>query len=1046
MREVYPCKNCTEWFQQRRNLNAHLVHCNKKLKQRELMIAKFNELNEIEQSQKEKCNDEGNHDLKINDNENDFITHDDQFNWDYDKNDNNDLLLNKDDYPNHDFFVQKHEQFLRSQISEQIDTDGDYKAGMTLLQILRKAKAPIKTFDAIIEWAKDARINYGVQFDASTKIKRDKVLNNCMLRYNLDDLTPENIEYNLIDSNLSVSVIRFSANAAIYSLLSDELLNDPENLLEEKGVDDGTFADINTGDTWRKGYQHYIQHPKLEKYIPIILFIDKTHTDTHGRLLLEPILMTLGIFNQETRNRPEAWRVLGFITDYLPEKKTKTETKLQDYHNIIKIILDPLRKLQNEQPMVWKFDGKAKKLIVPILFIAGDTEGADKGCCRYQTRGIINYLCRICNIHKNDIDNPFYSKAKLTKMSKIKKLVQNGDKDELNRRCIHLVDNAFHEMHFCDPEGGNHQSFPPEILHVVQHGLYDYLIPSFFGQKKEKKTKMNSQAKIDTQSKNVSKVSSSASKKTDSKKRKANDAHRKTKKIKPNLSSKSSKKKSDELVEVIEKDHEGEEMENIYDPDKIVTGKNRAFNDAQLSRFEKTCKIFGKHLSRQSDKSLPRTHFFSKYWLVTRKNGHEKSGMLLVYLMVLYSDEGILLDELLGEHRLSAFCNVIEAMLMVEMFCKSKRHVEKDLKIFEEGIKWVMQSFNTTLDRRAGVGMKLIKFHLVGHFGVTIRRWGSMENTNSAKGEMLHKSETKEPSQNTQRRKPLFEKQTAERYRENLLINRAFRQFENNKAFANCIHMLDEEDEKEDDYNNMNNEPALFKREIVYNVEKRKLQKKDSDKKLQNVCWIDSALQTQLVKFIEKMIKSGSIKKENVTMYSQFNKNGVIYRGDPAYDNKEPWYDWTWIDGRKRQIPFQMSVFIDLRTSFVRKFEFNGQQITKPGVYAFGHIIEEKTYEKAHGISEIVDYGIFVKKNKDTEPERIEKKTNQMKKNERVPFTLINTELFNGPCIAVPFSVDHDITASNKWLFLQPREQWYRIFIKFLKKTIKQKNKKKLNK
>jgi hypothetical protein len=451
-------------------------------------------------------------------------------------------------YPMNDVFIQKNNKHIESELSTAIDSDGEYRSGLMLLELLRKAKAPLNLFEAIINWAIFSNINYNVKFDSSTKIKRDDVIKNATNRYNLHDMKPKLSKYELIKSKESLNVVHFPAHEAIISLLSDDILMNPDNLLEEIPIECDHYSDVNTGKTYKKGYDHYIKDPSKQKYLPIILFMDKTHTDTHGRLMLEPIMMTLAIFNRKTRLNPNAWRTLGYITDYTVDKNTSSEIKLQDYHNIIEIILEPLKNLQ-QHPIAWVFEGEIKQLICPILYVTGDTEGADKACCRYQTRGVINYLCRLCNIHKDDIDNPFFEKTKKTKMCDIIKLMEKGDKETMNGMCMHYVFNAFHEIDFCDYDGGNHQSFPPEILHTIQHGLYDYLIPSLFCQKRINEKATRKKRSID-------------------------------------------------------------EANNIYDPDDIITGKNRVFTDAELTKFETICRIYGKSLSHQSDRLLPQTNFF----------------------------------------------------------------------------------------------------------------------------------------------------------------------------------------------------------------------------------------------------------------------------------------------------------------------------------------------------------------------------------------------------------------------------------------------------
>jgi hypothetical protein len=45
----------------------------------------------------------------------------------------------------------------------------------------------------------------------------------------------------------------------------------------------------------------------------IILYTDNLAVDHHSHLSLEPVYFTLSLFNQKTRNKPEAWHRLGYI-------------------------------------------------------------------------------------------------------------------------------------------------------------------------------------------------------------------------------------------------------------------------------------------------------------------------------------------------------------------------------------------------------------------------------------------------------------------------------------------------------------------------------------------------------------------------------------------------------------------------------------------------------------------------------------------------------------------------------------------------------------
>ena len=54
---------------------------------------------------------------------------------------------------------------------------------------------------------------------------------------------------------------------------------------------------------------------------------------------------------------------------------------------------------------------------------------------------------------------------------------------------MHCIQNAWHKIEFCEKNRGIHGATPVETLHAIQHGLHEYLIASFFDQRKEKKTK-----------------------------------------------------------------------------------------------------------------------------------------------------------------------------------------------------------------------------------------------------------------------------------------------------------------------------------------------------------------------------------------------------------------------------------------------------------------------------------------------------------------------------------------------------------------------------
>ena len=72
------------------------------------------------------------------------------------------------------------------------------------------------------------------------------------------------------------------------------------------------------------------------------------------------------------------------------------------------------------------------------------------------------------------------------------------------------------------------------------------------------------------------------------------------------------------------------------------------------------------------------------------------------------------------------------------------------MKLFQKGIPLILATFKNVINQQEGSKMKFIKFHLPKHFALTMNDFGSLDNVNSALGERLHITKTKNPAQTTQ--------------------------------------------------------------------------------------------------------------------------------------------------------------------------------------------------------------------------------------------------------------------------------------------------------
>jgi hypothetical protein len=721
-------------------------------------------------------------------------------------------------------------------------------------------------------------------------------------------------------------------------LLTRETLFNLKNIMKHSKND---LNDINTGSVYKKASKIYLQSNSDDVLLPIIFFIDKTHTDTHGRLCLEQIRFTLGIFNRKTRNNPLAWRTLGYISDqaYIPTETTRE--KLGDYHQMIGHMLQDYKKCQN-QKFKWQLQFENEEpihvnFVLAVLYIIGDTDGHDKLAGRFTSRTNVARVCRCCNIPFNETDNPEYEFCYINHNPMFKK-IRNETAIELKAISHHKIVNAWKNIKFCDPKRGLFGALCGDILHCIQHGLFMYAHQALFIHKEVKKNQKDSETN----------------------------------------------------------NNEADETNNI------VYSFRNVFSKKYIKRFEEISLRIGKYLSHQSDRTLPRTNINTHYTTTTRKNANEMTGLLLVILIVFLTDEGVRkLDEAMSRLQAAKFIKVLELLILLDHFCRSEHHTKQNINLFKEFIPFFLNLYKETLHRKAGCGMKIVKFHLPNHFADDIMRFGSMLNFDTSIGESHHKTEAKYPAKQTQRRKSEFEMQTASRQIEQLAIN---------------LGMADICDEDNHNTNEDENQSVnkwfryVFSQEL--GLHNRKLNKKCH--------WKDSCFQKQLLNFCnhvsEHNLLNGSLK-----FFSQHNRNGTILRADPCFKQNEPWYDWVQIQWTNDIIPAKLLLFMQINEDeFIEPFNFQNSYIGNAGTYAFIYSLNSSsTMQPAHVSSLMTQYGEL-----------------DLNDNKEPILTIVECDCIHSCLSAIPYEIDNIVIESNKWIFLSNRSEWYNIYKTFMDETV----------
>jgi hypothetical protein len=307
----------------------------------------------------------------------------------------------------------------------------EYKTNVELLHLLKTCNTPLYMFDKIMGWANKSRWVHNYDFLPTQIAARDKFVGSLKNQFDYNCLEPTTCEILLPGSNSKGNLVLHDFKDCLYSLLSDPQLMDENNLLINPDDIFGsplnkskhnTISDVNTGDVWRMAHKQYVQSDQSELLCPIIFFIDKTHTDLVGRLCIEQIRFTLGIFKLHVRNQSSAWRTLGYILDQNQICTLTAENKMQDYQVMTSRILKSLKDAQSAA-IGWNL--VLKKLTVkvffrvPILFIIGDTDGHDKIVGKFANRtNKVKRVCRYCDCPFDSTDDPFY-KFKLNKKKKL---------------------------------------------------------------------------------------------------------------------------------------------------------------------------------------------------------------------------------------------------------------------------------------------------------------------------------------------------------------------------------------------------------------------------------------------------------------------------------------------------------------------------------------------------------------------------------------------------------------------------------------------------
>ena len=739
------------------------------------------------------------------------------------------------------------------------------KVCIQLMELLIRKKAPMDTYPEAMLWhLKNSKIldpNERLK-DTDKYIGRETLMKQLMKRYDMDNKKPKTKPLVLPYTGTKVDLVCYDAASQIESLLTDPRLQDDNYLFYN---DDPTapapalsempiLGDINTGIAYQKAVQKYKKDPN-HVVLPIIMYIDEANTGQMKDMPIQALKFTLGIFNRDYRDKPQAWRVLGHVSSITKmiskaRKRIRESRHLatsttsfgaeeglgggdhssgpsRDLHAMLDKILESYLELQGKG-ITWDLRYKGKTweglIFIPfVLFIKCDTKEGDLLCTKYTTySGGVQCLCRYCCCPTEDSNNP-EARYPFKTVPMIKRLVDQGETSALKSLAQQNCKNTFHKIRFSPAnDRGIHGACPSEMLHAILLGIFLYLRNVFYEQ---------------------------------------------------------------------------------IGPDSLAA-----------RTFDELSQLFGMYFARQSERNMPKCQFTNGI-RESKLSASEYPGVLLVMASILHSAAGKSIFEKnnkMPPEKIDEWTYLLEIALVWYAFLCQPEINRNKMGMLARRNRLIMWLMKKTANRKEGMGLKLMKFHAITHITWDMQLFAVQLNVFTGPDESGHKI-SKVAAGMTQKNKLTFTFQTATRETKFHVADLAIEELINDnkpwdyyqrKASGDQMSVVTDEAKVIIGGTRVN----IFKHEgkVSYSLGTGKESKKPITKKWNN----------QLIHFLYQLQEKLNHWRDLLKIRTEYyQKDGQIYRGHPNFRSTgEAWRDWVVVDwgGDVGKLPSQVWCFVIL--------------------------------------------------------------------------------------------------------------------------------------
>ncbi len=913
-----------------------------------------------------------------------------------------------------------------------------------LILLLDKINAPHYAFKEFMQWGTKLSAT-SIQSSLMTPpLSRRAVLDQLCSRYNLEGTKPIKKKVVLPNAQVEIDIVTHDFMECLYSLLTDRELMQDDNLLllpepdgshspfgsPPKQTPSTVLHDITDGSVYRDAYKVHVQVPGRDLLVPIILFIDKTFCDVNGRLTLEPVSMTLGIFKKEVRRLPNAWRSLGYVPNMAQFRSNMTSLqKATDYHFILSTILELYKTAQTHPGIMWQFPfrGKKKEVVmkIPLLLVLGDTEGHDKLCGKYQNRTKAACLCRYCNCPTADTGNPRATYAHTlgpyiqgladTALHDPSPNERKNAKEELKSLSFHILPSAFLDVVFCDKKRGINGATVAELLHVIQNGLFLYHNVCLFGLRQYRKKGKSGKRKADSPDSGTGQATATSNASATGFEPLSGETGR-------DLGT------QDDVTEDVTESTQAADFDSTVQllqefeaaiPSSDEESRQGVFTPSVKAKIDEWALILGHSLRHQSTTDYKDAVFPSGITQNAKKNGHEERNVVLILLLIFCSKQGEdLIERKFDKTRLSNFILVESLLLLIENFYRTSCFPKSFAYAFRNFMPCFLEYYATALNRQAGMKMNFVKFHLPLHYAEDLLRYGPSPSVDSSPGEGNHKT-YKSDAERTQRNVSTFEEQVACRRHEGQVLGRA----RQDMLTQNSLGTDGIEEEA----------VTALGRHFIVSHDSAMMDRRGRVVGLAR--WKDSVLMREVTEYLQEHVLAKT-PDLSVEIIGRCKVRGILYHAMPCY-REDPstafgWHDWVlvcWPEWGPDAIPARIAAFVDVTLKEGAKMSdpmLDNMTFEHSGIYALVQALPHSLYEhteehdgpvRAHLSTRLVYKSGFAM---------------QSARSSRPQLYLVHVEsMFGGPIAAVPYDLQQP--DGTEWLFVEPRAKWNDILQNWMK-------------